>query len=178
MKKLIPLFSLFALLTSCSVDIQKDGMNILTMYFDHVPSSAIKVGEFDAAGIKLCITYSNKKTESYPVTEDWLPEKDQHYLGEAGSYTVTILFRNKTIPLNFTMEANNRAPTYQVTFLNYRGNLLESYTISHRLDAEFHGEVEFREGYDFVGWDQSLYGVHKDMVYHPVYEINPDTLLD
>ena len=178
MKKLIPLLSLFILLASCDVDVQKDGLNIKSMYFDSVPTSAIKVGEFDAAGIKLCVTYSNNKTEEYPVTEDWLPEEHQHYLGEPGSYTVSILFRDKTVNLNFTMEANERAPSYQVTFLNYRGVELESYTISHRLDAEFHGVVEEREGYDFVGWDQSLYGVHKNMVYHPIYEVNPDNITE
>jgi len=173
MKKSIFLLPLLVLLTACPNKIQKDGMNIKTMYFDHVPSSAIKVGEFNAAGILLCVTYSNNKTESFPVTEDWLPETEQHYLGEAGSYRVAILFRGKTIPLNFTMAANSAAPTYNVSFFSYRGDLLESYTISHRLDATFHGDIEEREGYVFVGWDHSLYGVHQDMIYHPVYEINP-----
>ena len=174
MKKLLPLFSMFFLLSGCSVNIQKEGMNIKTMYFNNVPSSAIKIGEFNSAGIQLAVTYSNNKTEFYPVTEDWLPEKEQHYLGEPGTYKVSILFRAKTIPLFFTMTENEVAPKYNVTFFNYRGSVLESYVISHRKDATFHGEVEQREGYEFVGWDQSLYGVHSDMAYHPVYKVNPN----
>ncbi len=67
---------------------------------------------------------------------------------------------------------------HNVTFLNYRGSVIENYTISHRRDTVFHGQIETREGYKFIGWDQSLFGVHQDMFYRPVYEINPDALLD
>ena len=173
MKKILSLCSLFLLLTSCSVSIQKEGTNIKSIIFDNVPTTAIKVGHFDEANINLKVTYSDNKTQLFHIVEDWLPEEYQHYLGEAGSYTVNIIFRGNTIPLNFTMEANDAAPQYQVTFYNYRGNVLESYSISHRLDAVYHGVVEEREGFVFTGWDKSLYGVHKDMSYYPVYEIDP-----
>lgn len=43
--------------------------------------------------------------------------------------------------------------------------------ISHRKDAHYEGETPEKEGYVFAGWDQSLYGVCRDMVYHPVFEI-------
>lgn len=169
MKKAL-LLSLF-LLMSCSPSIQKDGANIKTLYFAHVPTEAIKVGEFDKAGILLHVDYSDRTSSEFPVTESWLPEEYLHFLGEEGSYYVKIYFRGKEVGLRFSTVSNANAPQYQVTFLDYRGNRMESYSISYRRDAVFHGEAPYREGYVFAGWDQSLHGVCKDMIYLPVYEV-------
>ena len=169
MKRLLPLISLLFLLSSCQAGIQKEGKNIKSMYFDNVPTSAIKIGEFNNAGITLNVTYSDNKTQAYPVTEDWLPEEELHYSGEPGTYEVKILFRGKTVRLSFAMESNENAPKYNVTFFDYQGKIVEKYMISHRLDAVYHGKTLEREGYVFAGWDNSLYGVSHDMSYHPVY---------
>ena len=165
MRKLFVLSALSIFLCSCSLDIRKEGANIKSMYFDHVPEQAIKIGEFDGAGILLHVEYSDKSRAEFPVTESWLPQEYLHYLGEPGTYSVRILFRGKETTLNFTMESNPDAPKYNVAFLNREGKVIESYLLSHRLDAVYHGFLE--EG--FLGWDQSLYGVCKDMVYSPIF---------
>ncbi len=61
------------------------------MNFENTPSSPIKIGEFNKANIQLRVYYSNGKNAFYRVTEDWTPEQYQHYLGEPGTYIVTIL---------------------------------------------------------------------------------------
>lgn len=172
MNRFLLLVSALAL-AGCATDLQKDGANIKSLYFDHVPTSAIKVGEFDAAGIILHVDYSDRTSSEFPVTEDWLPEQYLHFLGEAGSYYVNILFRGKTVGLQFEMAENPIAPKYSVTFLDYKGKELTSYTISHRKDAYYDGELPAKEGYVFKGWDKSLYGVCRDMVYRPIYEVAP-----
>ena len=170
MKKatLLPLFSF--LLVACGA-IQKDGANIKSLYFINVPNSPIKIAEFDQAGILLHVDYSNRASAEFPVTESWLPEEYLHYLGEPGRYSVSVYFRGKETKLNFEMAENEAAPKYNVSFLDYKGNALESYVISHRKDAHYEGETPEKEGYVFAGWDQSLYGVCRDMVYHPVFQI-------
>ena len=171
MKKAFFLFAAMLLLASCG-SIQKEGANIKALYFDNVPETAIKVGEFDKAGITLFVEYSDRSTAAFPVTENWLPEQYLHYLGEEGTYEVNIYFRGKKSVLSFTMAENPDAPQYNVTFLDYRGNTAESYSIGHRKDAVYHGLTPSREGFVFSGWDQSLYGVAKDMVYRPLFEPN------
>lgn len=167
-RKALILISL-TLLASCASSIQKQGANIKLLYFDNVPSSPIKIGEFDKAGITLHVEYSDKSKADYPVKENWLPETYLHYLGEEGSYAVDIYFRGKTSTLSFAMTSNPTAPQYQVKFLDFAGNLLEEYRISHRKDAICHVEVPIREGYRFANWDASIYGVCEDTTYHPVY---------
>ena len=173
MKKAVVLIASALLLASCGASsIQKDGANIKSLYFDNVPETPIKVGEFDDAGIVLHVEYSDRTSAEFPVKENWLPEQYLHYLSEEGSYEVNIYFRGKETTLAFTMANNPNAPQYRVSFLDYQGAEMESYVLSHRKDAVFHGEVPTRAGYTFTGWDQSLYGVASDMVYRPMYQQN------
>ena len=85
---------------------------------------------------------------------------------------MTIHFRGKSSVLAFQTAFNPDALKYRVTFLDESGNTADAYEISHRKDAVFHGDIPSKKGYVFSGWDQSLYGVAKDMVYRPVFELD------
>ena len=171
MNKRILFFPLVAaLLCSCQAGIRKDGANIKSLYFDNVPDTAIQIAHFDEAGIFLHVDYSDRTSAEFHVTESWLPQEYLHFLGEPGDYSVSIYFRGKEVKLNFSMAENINAPTYRVTFLDQNEQVLDEYRLAHRKDALFHGQTPTENGYRFLGWDQSLYGVSQDMVYRPLFE--------
>ena len=97
------------ILTSCSNQgniLQNDDKNIVSISVDEstIPNE-ILVGEFDESDIMLIINYSDGSSDSIKITSGLIPEDYKHCLNEAGSYTIDILYRNKTTTISLNIVA-------------------------------------------------------------------------
>lgn len=60
-------------------------------------------------------------------------------------------------------------PTYSVKFYNWDGTILSEQTVSEGKTATLPENPE-REGYDFIGWDNSIANIKEDVEINPIFE--------
>lgn len=94
-------------------------------------------------------------------------------LNEAGTYSFKVKAVN---PFGETYSANSVSITAHapntVSFVNYDGEVLGSYTVKYGYDSEKPAGVPTRRGYTFTGWDKSFYNVKSDITITAMYKIN------
>jgi hypothetical protein len=97
------------LLNGCSsgsaAPVQSSDVNIASIAIDETTMpSVIYIGEFDNAGIKLLVTYSDGSSESVSVTEKLVPDAYKHYLETPGEWNVTIYYRGITTVIKLNVQ--------------------------------------------------------------------------
>lgn len=98
------LFGAAASLTGCKMTLggplQSEDRNIVSIAVveGSVPA-IVYVNEFDAAGIKIAVKYSDGNTDEIPLTSAMIPEEYRAYLSQPGDVDVTFLFRGQEIVL-------------------------------------------------------------------------------
>lgn len=148
---ILPFLILAAMTLSACNPVKTDTIAINT---DKAFKTAYVVGEdFDATGLTLVVTYTDETQESFLYTDI---RQDVSLTGfstaQAGRFTATIYFRNKTVDFAYTVskEANSDI-RFQVTFQSNGGTEVESQEIP------LYGSVSVpasptMEGYQFDGW--------------------------
>lgn len=87
---------------------------------------------------------------------------------ETGDYTVSIGIEGTTDTIEIgKIEAP--VPTYSVKFYNWDGTILSEQTVSEGKTATL-PENPVREGYDFIGWDNSIANIKEDVELNPIFE--------
>lgn len=87
---------------------------------------------------------------------------------ETGDYTVSIGIEGTTDTIEIgKIEAP--VPTYSVKFYNWDGTVLSEQTVSEGKTATL-PENPVREGYDFIGWDNSIANIKEDVELNPIFE--------
>lgn len=87
---------------------------------------------------------------------------------ETGDYTVSIGIEGTTDTIEIgKIEAP--IPTYSVKFFNWDGTILSEQTVSEGKTATLPENPE-REGYDFIGWDNSIANIKEDVEINPIFE--------
>ena len=87
---------------------------------------------------------------------------------ETGDYTVSIGIEGTTDTIEIgKIEAP--IPTYSVKFYNWDGTILSEQTVSEGKTATLPENPE-REGYDFIGWDNSIANIKEDVELNPIFE--------
>ena len=87
---------------------------------------------------------------------------------ETGDYTVSIGIEGTTDTIEIgKIEAP--VPTYSVKFYNWDGTVLNEQTVSESKTATL-PENPVREGYDFIGWDNSIANIKEDVELNPIFE--------
>lgn len=87
---------------------------------------------------------------------------------ETGDYTVSIGIEGMTDTIEIgKIEAP--VPTYSVKFYNWDGTILSEQTVSEGKTATL-PENPVREGYDFIGWDNSIANIKEDVELNPIFE--------
>lgn len=87
---------------------------------------------------------------------------------ETGDYTVSIGIEGTTDTIEIgKIEAP--IPTYSVKFYNWDGTILSEQTVSEGKTATL-PENPVREGYDFIGWDNSIANIKEDVELNPIFE--------
>lgn len=87
---------------------------------------------------------------------------------ETGDYTVSIGIEGTTDTIEI---GKIEAPiaTYSVKFYNWDGTILSEQTVSEGKTATLPENPE-REGYDFIGWDNSIANIKEDVEINPIFE--------
>lgn len=87
---------------------------------------------------------------------------------KTGDFTVAIGIEG-TSNLTEVGKIEAPVPTYSVKFYNWDGTILSEQTISEGKTATL-PENPVREGYDFIGWDNSIANIKEDVELNPVFE--------
>ena len=154
-------------LTSCQNTghiIQPDDKNIVSIEVKEgsIPDE-IFIGEFDQAGIKLVVTYSDHSTEEISVTTSLIPEQYHEYLNKPGTYKITLLYRGVTTVITVKMVYAH----YLVNFYAYDDKaeyeLISTQDIKKENDAiePIIASNLYIDGYHytFTGWDKEFTNV-------------------
>jgi hypothetical protein len=97
------------LLSGCKLNqgdpMQSSDRNIASIEVDEASMpNVVYIGEFNEAGIKLLVTYSDGASDTVSVTEDFIPEAYKHYLETPGQWNVTIYYRGTTTTIRLKIE--------------------------------------------------------------------------
>lgn len=164
------------LLSSCkTTDVTKSDLNIKSIAVDSASMPAkIGVGQFDQAGIRLLITYSDGTSEYVAVNSSMVPSEYQSYLTTPGQYTVSILFRGQE-----TSIVVNIVSIYTVSFSAYKENTPTLVVVAKKSVLDGDGATapsEFstnfiaaRLHYRFTSWDADFSAVTADLAVTAVY---------
>lgn len=87
---------------------------------------------------------------------------------KTGDFTVAIGIEG-TSNLTEVGKIEAPVPTYSVKFYNWDGTILSEQTVSEGKTAVLPENPE-REGYDFIGWDNSIANIKEDVELNPVFE--------
>jgi hypothetical protein len=166
-------------LTSCGANsdgvVQSSDRNILSITVDEtsVPD-AIYIGEFNAAGLKLIVTYSDGASETISVTEDMIPEAYKHYIQEVGKWNLTIYYRGVTT----TVLLNVQYHYFTVDFYAYKTtNVLEKIATQSILKGQaataptdYVVSLPYEHTlYTWSGWDKAFDNVTSDLTVNATY---------
>lgn len=105
-----------------------------------------------------------EKDGSYSFTFKLLNEPTK----ESGDYTVSIGIEGTT-DITEVGKIEAPTPTYSVKFYNWDGTILSEQTVAEGKTATLPQNPE-REGYDFIGWDNSVANIKEDVEINPVFE--------
>lgn len=170
-------------LTSCSPSlennvVQTQDKNIVSIQVKEgsIPDK-IYVGEFDNAGIKLVLTYSDGSTEEISVTSSMLSQENKSAIQTPGVYTITILYRKEKINLKINIVPLDLNVNFYAYVDKNEYTLLDTQIIPYRHDAVAPNVVNdfYYNGihYYFNDWDISFKDVKTDIdVYAQYDEIN------
>lgn len=186
MKKIISKISVFVLmfcsvmiLSACSL-FQKDGVNItgIDIIDETVPNYILaKEGEFDKAGIKIKVSYSDESYKDITVTTSMIPAEYQDELLTPGEYDITILFKGHETVLH--IKVAEVANVYTVKFFNGYNNLISVQEVKEGEDAvapnASHSAIA---GFEFMGWDRDITNVTEDMDVYATYIKVENTLTE
>lgn len=87
---------------------------------------------------------------------------------KTGDFTVAIGIEG-TSNLTEVGKIEAPVPTYSVKFYNWDGTVLSEQTVSEGKTATL-PENPVREGYDFIGWDNSIANIKEDVELNPIFE--------
>ena len=87
---------------------------------------------------------------------------------KTGDFTVAIGIEG-TSNLTEVGKIEAPVPTYSVKFYNWDGTVLSEQTVSEGKTATLPENPE-REGYDFIGWDNSIANIKEDVELNPIFE--------
>lgn len=87
---------------------------------------------------------------------------------KTGDFTVAIGIEG-TSNLTEVGKIEAPVPTYSVKFYNWDGTILSEQTVSEGKTAVLPENPE-REGYDFIGWDNSIANIKEDVELNPIFE--------
>lgn len=87
---------------------------------------------------------------------------------KTGDFTVAIGIEG-TSNLTEVGKIEAPIPTYSVKFYNWDGTVLSEQTVSEGKTATL-PENPVREGYDFIGWDNSIANIKEDVELNPIFE--------
>lgn len=87
---------------------------------------------------------------------------------KTGDFTVAIGIEG-TSNLTEVGKIEAPVPTYSVKFYNWDGTILSEQTVSEGKTATL-PENPVREGYDFIGWDNSIANIKEDVELNPIFE--------
>lgn len=87
---------------------------------------------------------------------------------KTGDFTVAIGIEG-TSNLTEVGKIEAPVPTYSVKFYNWDGTILSEQTVSEGKTATLPENPE-REGYDFIGWDNSIANIKEDVELNPIFE--------
>ena len=87
---------------------------------------------------------------------------------KTGDFTVAIGIEG-TSNLTEVGKIEAPVPTYSVKFYNWDGTVLSEQTVSEGKTATL-PENPVREGYDFIGWDNSITNIKEDVELNPIFE--------
>lgn len=137
-------------------------------------TKVVYIGEFDQAGIKLLVVYSDGNSETVPVTESMIPEAYKHYLENPGKVNITILFRGTAVTLKLDVQyryflvdfyalVNTSTPEKIATQSVKKGeaavaptNYLTSVAYDHTI-------------YTWTGWDVDFSNITSDLTVKATY---------
>ena len=156
--------------TSCSV-VAQNTKTIESVVAIDVPDAPILVGEFDNAGIKILITYSDGTTDLIPLTEDVCPAIYKKYFNEEGTFVVSFLYRGFEVSFEVTMYV---ADTWSVRFFNAFDDCVKEVVMSELTEGTPippTAEEMYCEGYIWTGeWDVDFEHATSDLDVHGIYE--------
>ena len=150
-------------LTSCSSEpennvIQSQDRNLVSISVKEgsVPDK-IYVGEFDNAGIKLVLNYSDDTSEEINVTSAMLSSQYKQLINTPGAYTVEILYRKQRVVLRINIVPKDLTVNFYAYVDKNEYTLVDSQILPYRHDAVAPSVVnDFRYNgihYYFNGWD-------------------------
>ena len=102
---------------------------------------------------------------SYSFTNFKLREEPT---AKTGDFTIAIGIEG-TSNLTEVGKIEAPVPTYSVKFYNWDGTVLSEQTVSEGKTATL-PENPVREGYDFIGWDNSIANIKEDVELNPIFE--------
>ena len=158
--------------------IQKPDVNITSFVVDtsSIPE-VIVVGEFDEAGIKATVNYSDGTNEPIIITTEMIPEEYRELLNTPGIYKIELMFRNQKAELEVRMV--NSTNIYQVNFYNHKDQIISTQFVYDGEDATLPSEfMTNMEGYAFVAWDRSHEDISEDTNIYGLYVNVENTLTD
>lgn len=131
----------------------------------------IYVGEFDQANIKILVTYTDKTTDTIPLTYDMLDADQKALVNTPGKSKIGFLFNGQT--LEFILNVQDY-PYYNVLFYSITED--SAHLISSQQVRRGNAAVEptpaerYVPGYVWIGWDKSFDNIQKDTVIHGIYQ--------
>lgn len=177
-KLMVCMFVVASMFVVSACGIQKEDVNITSFEIDEssVPN-IIVVGEFDKAGIKADVTYSDESVETIDVTTALIPEEYHDELETPGIYKISILFRGQSAELEVRIVANTNL--YQVNFYNGKNQLITTEFVYGGETAQLPSETMMAmEGYALTGWSMSNENIMADTNIYGLYVNVENTLSD
>ena len=157
-------FTLF--LSACS---NSKNIKILSIEVEQESlSESYKLDNFQLSDIKITINKSDKSSELISLTEDMIDNAYLELLSTAGTHTITVNYESFSTTFIITLVETK---THEVTFKDYNGDILDSQTIEHGLNATAPDDP-VREGYEFIGWDKQFSNILSSIVVKAIYEPN------
>ena len=192
MRKILAIFtilSLFLCITGCKKKekVFHNSYELADQYFSNdeevsdikiknVPKSPIEIGYFSKAGIELEISYVGGNKQTYPVTEMLFPKEDMQEFKTPGDKYFDIVFKNKHIPLKFTLIEPEVKVVFKVRFLDRLNNVVEEKLVDYLSSVTCSKESSFTDYeennaiYKFEGkYDKDLDCIYFNTDIKPVY---------
>lgn len=113
------------------------------------------LGRADSAQLKFEVWENGEYKETLQVSEEMLSQEDREKFIRAGKHTVTVNYRNMTLPISFVVEAEITLSEFIAAFYSEPGAFADgttekTATTENRILAKF--DTPEREGYSFAGW--------------------------